>query len=141
MDQHGKNGSNDGVPATGTFVPSLPDCASGTSCLSSTQKDLAMTRFALFVRLEAKPGQETALAEFLAGALPLANAESGTTAWFALKFGPSTFGVFDAFADEAGREAHLNGAIASALMANAATLLSAPPNIEKVDLLAAKLPG
>ena len=73
-----------------------------------------MTKLALFVRLEAKPGQEAALADFLASALPLANAESGTTAWFALKFGPSTFGVFDAFADEAGRQAHLNGQIAAA---------------------------
>lgn len=100
-----------------------------------------MTKPALFVRFEAKPGQEAAVAELLAGALPLANAESGTTAWFALKFGPSTFGVFDAFADEAGREAHLHGAIASALMANAASLLSMPPTIEKIDLLAAKLPG
>ena len=100
-----------------------------------------MTKFALFVRLEAKPGQEAAVADFLASALPLANAESGTTAWFALKFGPSTFGVFDAFADEAGREAHLQGAIAAALMANAAALLSTPPVIEKIDLLAAKLPG
>ena len=100
-----------------------------------------MTKLALFVRLEAKPGQEAALADFLASALPLANAESGTTAWFALKFGPSTFGVFDAFADEAGRQAHLNGQIAAALMANAATLLSSPPNIEKVELLAAKLPA
>ncbi|ABE49447.1 putative quinol monooxygenase [Methylobacillus flagellatus] len=100
-----------------------------------------MTKLALFVRLEAKPGQEAALADFLASALPLANAESGTTAWFALKFGPSTFGVFDAFADEAGRQAHLNGQIAAALMANAATLLSSPPNIEKVEVLAAKLPA
>ena len=100
-----------------------------------------MTKFALYVRLEAKPGKESAVAEFLAGALPLANAESGTTAWFALKFGPSTFGVFDAFADEAGRQAHLDGPIAAALTANAAALLSAPPNIEKIDLLAAKLPG
>lgn len=99
-----------------------------------------MTKFALFLRLEAKPGQEAAVADFLAGALPLANAESGTTAWFALKFGPSTFGVFDAFADEAGRQAHLNGTIAAALMAKAAELFSAPPNIEKIDLLAAKLP-
>jgi len=99
-----------------------------------------MAKLALFVRLEAKPGKETALADFLAGALPLANAESATTAWFALKFGPSTFGVFDAFQDEAGRQAHLNGQIAAALMANAAELLSAAPNIEKVDLLAAKLP-
>lgn len=100
-----------------------------------------MTKFALFLRLEAKPGQEAAVADFLAGALPLANAESGTTAWFALKFGPSTFGVFDAFADEAGRQAHLNGPIAAALMAKAAELFSAPLNIEKIDLLAAKLPG
>ena len=99
-----------------------------------------MTKLALFVRLEAKPGQEAAVADFLAGALPLANAESGTTAWFALKFGPSTFGVFDAFEDEAGRSAHLNGPIAAALMANAAALLSEAPKIERVDLLAAKLP-
>ena len=100
-----------------------------------------MVKLALFVRLEAKPGQETTLANFLAGALPLANAEAGTTAWFALKFGPSTFGIFDAFADEAGRTAHLEGPIAAALMANAAALLAVPPTIEKVDLLAAKLPG
>jgi quinol monooxygenase YgiN len=100
-----------------------------------------MVKLALFVRLEAKPGKETAVADFLAGALPLANAESGTTAWFALKFGPSTFGVFDAFADEAGRTAHLEGKIAAALMANASTLLSEAPRIEKVDLLAAKLPA
>lgn len=100
-----------------------------------------MVKLALFVRLEAKPGQETTLANFLAGALPLANAEAGTTAWFALKFGPATFGIFDAFADEAGRTAHLEGPIAAALMANAAALLAVPPMIEKVDLLAAKLPG
>lgn len=99
-----------------------------------------MVKLALFVRLEAKPGKETAVSDFLAGALPLANAELGTTAWFALKFGPSTFGVFDAFADETGRQAHLDGPIAAALMANAASLLAAPPKIEKVELLAAKLP-
>jgi quinol monooxygenase YgiN len=99
-----------------------------------------MVKLALFVRLEAKPGKEAAVADFLAGALPLANAESGTTAWFALKFGPSTFGVFDAFQDEAGRSAHLEGPIAAALMANAASLLSEAPKIERVDLLAAKLP-
>ncbi len=99
-----------------------------------------MVKLALFVRLEAKPGQEAAVADFLAGALPLANAESVTTAWFALKFGPSTFGVFDAFQDEAGRTAHLNGPIAAALMANAASLLAEAPKIERVELLAAKLP-
>jgi quinol monooxygenase YgiN len=104
-------------------------------------KETVMVKLALFVRLEAKPGKEAAVADFLAGALPLANAESGTTAWFALKFGPSTFGVFDAFADETGRQAHLTGPIAAALMANAETLLAEAPKIEKVELLAAKLPG
>ena len=100
-----------------------------------------MVKLALFVRLEAKPGKEAAVADFLAGALPLANAESGTTAWFALKFGPSTFGIFDTFADESGRQAHLGGPIAAVQIARAAALLSAPPTIEKIDLLAAKLPG
>ena len=99
-----------------------------------------MIKYGLFVRLEAKQGQESAVAAFLAAALPLANAESGTTAWFALQFGPSTFGVFDAFADEEGRQAHLRGPIAAALLANAAALLTAPPNVEKIDFLAAKLP-
>lgn len=100
-----------------------------------------MVKLALFVRLEAKPGKEAAVADFLSGAVSLANAERGTAAWFALKFGPSTFGVFDAFADEDGRQAHLSGPIAGALMANAATLLAEAPKIESVDLLAAKLPG
>ena len=103
-------------------------------------KEEIMVKFALFVRLEARPGKEAAVADFLAGALPLANAEAGTKAWFALKFGPSTFGVFDAFADEAGRQAHLEGPIAAALMANAEALLSEAPRIERIDLLAAKLP-
>jgi len=100
-----------------------------------------MVKLALLARLEAKPGKEAAVQDFLAGALPLANAESKTVCWFALKMGPSTFGVFDAFADDAGRDAHLSGPIAAALMANAAALLATPPNIEKIDLLAAKLPG
>lgn len=99
-----------------------------------------MVKLALFVRLEAKPGKEAAVADFLAGALPLANAESGTTAWFALRFGPATFGIFDVFQDEAGREAHLAGPIAAALMANADTLLNEAPKIERVNVLAAKLP-
>ena len=70
----------------------------------------------------------------------LAEAEPATTAWFALRLGPSTFGIFDAFPDEAGRQAHLSGQIAAALMAKAPELLAQPPAIEKVDLLAAKLP-
>jgi quinol monooxygenase YgiN len=81
----------------------------------------------------------SAIADADARALPLANQESGTAAWFALRMGPSTFGIFDAFDDDAGREAHLNGPIASALLAKAPELLGAPPKIEKVDVLAAKL--
>lgn len=99
-----------------------------------------MSQVALFVRLEAKPGQEEAVAAFLSSALPLANAELATVSWFALRFGPSTFGVFDTFANEEGRQAHLSGPIAAALLANASTLLSSPPTIEMVDLLAVKLP-
>ncbi len=98
-----------------------------------------MVRVALLVRLEAKPGRESDVADLLESALPLANSETATTVWFALKLGPSTFGIFDAFADEAGRQAHLSGPIAAALMAKAPDLLSQPPTIESVDVLAAKL--
>jgi quinol monooxygenase YgiN len=100
-----------------------------------------MVKVALFVRLEAKPGKEDEVAAFLSGALPLAEAEPATTTWFALRFGPSTFGIFDAFPDENGRQAHLSGPIAAALMAKASELLSASPVIERVELLAAKLPA
>jgi quinol monooxygenase YgiN len=100
-----------------------------------------MVKVALWVRLEAKPGKEAAVAEFLEGALPLANQEARTPVWFALRIGPSTFGIFDAFADDAGRRAHLGGSIAAALMAKAPDLLSSPPQIAEVDVLAAKLPG
>jgi quinol monooxygenase YgiN len=98
-----------------------------------------MVRLALLVRMEAKPGKEDEVEEFLRSALPLAQAEPATTVWFALRIGKSTFGVFDAFADEAGRQSHLSGQIAAALMAKAPELFSAPPLIEKADLLAAKL--
>ena len=94
---------------------------------------------ALLARIEAKPGKEAAVRDLLAGAVALANQERQTTVWFALQFGPSSFGVFDAFADDAGRQAHLDGEIAKALMANAPTLLSKPPQIDPVDVLAAKL--
>ncbi len=93
----------------------------------------------LFVQLKAKPEKVEEVAAFLKSALPLANQEEATTVWFALKLGPVTFGIFDAFAFEAGREAHLSGPIASALMAKWQELLSEPPSIEKVDILAAKL--
>lgn len=99
-----------------------------------------MVKTALFVRLEAKPGKEKDVENFLLGGLPLVMEEPATTAWFGIRLGPSTFGIFDAFPDEAGRQAHLTGKVAAALMAKAGELLSSPPNIEKVDVLAAKLP-
>ncbi len=98
-----------------------------------------MVNVALLVRVKAKPGKEIEVEAFLKSALPLANQEAATTVWFALKLSPSEFGIFDAFANEAGRDAHLSGPIAAALMANAAELLSEPPSIERVDVLAAKL--
>ncbi len=100
-----------------------------------------MVKVALYVRLEAKPGKEQEVADFLRSGLPLAQEEPATIAWFALQLGPSTFGIFDAFPDDAGRQAHLSGRIAAALMAKASDLLSEPPAIQKVDVLAAKLPG
>ena len=100
-----------------------------------------MMKHALFVRLEAKVGKEKEVAQFLHAGLGLAQQEATTPVWFALQLGPSTFGVFDAFADETGREAHLNGPIAQALGANASTLLARAPSIERIDVLGAKLPG
>lgn len=98
------------------------------------------SKLALLARLEAKPGKEEALAEFLKSALPLAQAEGGTNLWFALKLGPKTFGIFDTFADDNGRQAHLNGEIAKALFAKADELLAQAPSIEMVEILAAKEP-
>ncbi|HEY1535099.1 MAG TPA: antibiotic biosynthesis monooxygenase [Polyangiaceae bacterium] len=100
-----------------------------------------MVKVGLLVRLVAKPGKEQTVADFLTGALPLAQAEAGTVTWFAIKLSANEFGIFDAFPNEAGRKAHLNGPIAAALMANAAELLSVPPVIEQVDVLASKMPG
>lgn len=97
-----------------------------------------MEKFALLARLEAKPGKEEELSNFLKSALPLAEAESETVRWYALQLGPSTFGIFDTFKNEEGRQAHLDGRIAEALMANASELLAKDPIIEKVDLLAVK---
>jgi quinol monooxygenase YgiN len=100
-----------------------------------------MTKVALFVRLEAKSGKEAEVESFLRGGLPIVEAEPDTTAWFAIRFGPTTFGIFDAFPDEEGRQAHLSGKVAAALMAKAPEILAQPPAIEKVDILAAKLPS
>jgi quinol monooxygenase YgiN len=100
-----------------------------------------MVKVALFVRLEAKPGKEKEVENFLLSGLPIVQTEPATTAWFGIRLGPSTFGIFDAFPDEAGRQAHLSGQVAAALMAKAGELLAQPPSIEKVDVLAAKLPA
>jgi Uncharacterized conserved protein len=98
-----------------------------------------MVRVGLLVRLHAKPGKESDVASFLESGLALANQEAATAVWFALRLGPATFGIFDAFADESGRKAHLAGPIAAALMAKASDLLAEPPRIEQVDVLAAKI--
>ena len=101
-----------------------------------------MTKFALYVRLQAKPGKEREVAEFLRSAAPVVNAEPGTIAWFAIQEGPSSFSIFDTFDDELGREAHLNGKVAAALMerAKAGDLFANTPEIHKLDILADKLP-
>jgi len=93
---------------------------------------------ALLVRLEAKPGKEAAVEKFLNDGLPLVQQEPATTTWYGIRLGPSTYGIFDTFPDEAGRQAHLSGRVAEALMANAAELFSQQPNIEMVDILASK---
>jgi quinol monooxygenase YgiN len=100
-----------------------------------------MITVGLLVRLEAKPGREADLAAFLEQGLQLASRETTTPLWCALRFGPSTFAIYDAFLDEAGRQAHLSGPIAKALMAQTPQLLAAPPTIERVDVLGAKLPS
>ena len=112
----------------------------GTPSHTPQRQESAMITNALFVRLEAKPGKEKELAQFLQEGLDLARREVTTPVWFALQLGPSTFGIFDAFSDEAGREAHLNGPIAQALGANAPNLLAQAPSIERIDVLGTKLP-
>jgi len=100
-----------------------------------------MDRFALLALLEAKPGKEKQVEEFLKSAQPMAAQEAGTRTWFAVKLGPTKFGIFDTFKNESGREAHLSGEIAKALMANAGELLATAPQIEKLEILASKVPG
>jgi quinol monooxygenase YgiN len=100
-----------------------------------------MVTVGVLVRLAAKPGKEQELEQFLRSALPLVESEPGTAAWFALKFGPLSFGIFDAFPDDPARQAHLAGRVAAALMARAPDLLSVAPDIEQVDTLVSKLPA
>ena len=99
-----------------------------------------MDRFALLALLEARPGKEAELESFLKSAQPLATNEPATTTWYAVKLGPSRFGIFDTFKDEAGRNAHLGGDIAKALFAKADELLAKPPQVEKLEILALKAP-
>ena len=107
---------------------------------TAQRQESTVIKNALFVRLEAKPGKEKELAQFLHTGLDLARQEGTTPVWFALQLGPSTFGIFDAFSDEAGRQAHLSGPIAQALGANAPNLLAQAPSIERIDVLGTKLP-
>ena len=99
-----------------------------------------MVKVALFVRLEAKPGKEGEVETFLKNGLAIVQQEPATVHWFAIRMGPSTFGIFDTFPDDKGRQAHLAGQVAAALMAKAPELLASAPTIEKVDVIAAKLP-
>jgi quinol monooxygenase YgiN len=110
--------------------------------IDAPAKEKAMTKLALYVPLQAKPGKEKEVADFLRSALPLVNAEAGTISWFAIQMGPSSFAIFDTFDDEAGRNAHLNGKVAAALMekVKAGDLFAKAPEIHKLDVLADKLP-
>ncbi len=99
-----------------------------------------MTQHALYVELEAKPGKEQEVATFLSSARSMVDQEPDTTAWFAIRMGPTTFGIFDAFPNERGREAHLQGKLATELMSKAPQLFTKTPEIHRVDVLADKLP-
>lgn len=100
-----------------------------------------MAKYAIWAQLEALPGKEKEVEEFLKSAQPLAEQEKGTLTWYAIKIGPSKYGIFDTFADEKGREAHINGEIAKALFGKAKELLAKAPEISKIDVLAAKGPS
>ena len=98
-----------------------------------------MNKTGLLVRLEAKPGKEADVERFLRVSLPIVQQEPATLAWFAIRLGPSTFGIFDVFPDESGRQAHLSGRVAATLVSKAPDLFAQPPTIEKVDVLAVKM--
>jgi quinol monooxygenase YgiN len=97
-----------------------------------------MSRLAIWASLYAKPGKEKEVEEFLKSAQPLAEKEPGTISWYAIKMAPGQYGIFDTFADENGRNAHLNGEIAKALFAKAKDLFSKPPDVQKPEILAVK---
>jgi quinol monooxygenase YgiN len=105
---------------------------------SHGQEASIMSRVAIWAQLEAKPGKEKEVEEFLKSAQPLAEREAGTLSWYAIRLGPGKYGIFDTFADENGRNAHLNGEIAKALFAKAKDLFSKPPDVAKPEILAVK---
>jgi quinol monooxygenase YgiN len=115
------------------FATSRLDFAS-----DSQEEKRIMSKLAIWAQLEARPGKEKEVEEFLKSAQPLAEQEKGTVSWYAIKMGPGKYGIFDTFNDEAGRNAHLTGAIAKALFAKADELFAKAPEIAKPEVLAAK---
>jgi quinol monooxygenase YgiN len=97
-----------------------------------------VAKLGFLATLVAKPGKADELGEFLAGALPLAQAEAGTLTWYAIKIDDDTYGIFDTFDTQDARQEHINGPIAAALMSRADELLAEPPSIKPIDILAAK---
>jgi quinol monooxygenase YgiN len=107
---------------------------------ASADRAATSAKVGLFVRLDAKPGKEEDVARFLIGGRPIVDQEPGTSTWFAIRLTPTTFAIFDTFPDDSGRAAHLSGKVAAALMAQAPDMLAHPPVIEKIDVLAVKIP-
>ncbi|MBN3908482.1 MAG: antibiotic biosynthesis monooxygenase [Nostoc sp. NMS1] len=101
---------------------------------------MTQVKLGILAHLEAKPDKVEEVQDLLTGALPMALQEAGTNTWFAIRLGPTTFGIFDTFADEGARQAHLSGKIAEALMSQADKLLASPPDIKQVEILVSKLP-
>src|SRR5579864_3217129 len=119
----------------------IPVALAGVRCVghaSDREEENTMGKLAIWAQLEAKPGKEKEVEEFLKSAQPLAERETATISWYAIKMGPGKYGIFDTFADENGRNAHLNGEIAKALFAKAKDLFSKPPEIAKPEILASK---
>ena len=99
-----------------------------------------MDKFAILALLQARPGKEQEVEDFLKSAQPLAEQETATTTWYAIKLGPAKFGIFDTFQSEDGRTAHVTGEIAKALFARAEELFATPPKVEMLEILASKAP-
>jgi quinol monooxygenase YgiN len=138
IDLHGDIDIKDVIIANGPTFPAPLGWMGLSLCLVNPIMEMLMIKLAFFARFEAKPGKEEAVAEFLEAALDMAKKEPTTINWYALRLSPSTFGVFDTFNNEDGRQRHLNGPIGQALMAKAPELFSSPPSIEPVEVLGYK---